>query len=296
MVWFGKNLKLPVTVLRARIEIMSKENSESSDLQALCVAILLVVSIVALAWVSIFQPLKENARIKAANEASAKVQQSASKQRELTDAEVGINPDDPLGLYSTNAGGALFQKGNWASSLTATERNFNGLKLYQDLATRKLYYLSGGAIYEYTESESLISYTPPVLTSYKRNLTTFHLPARNRFVDPLGLELQSSSINDQQHRDNQALLTELRRANDIAEQSAYEARIAAIWNRPLPTYSHYDYEIPSRQTPSAPINIYGNSSRIGNTVFHDYYSSDGQSIHGDSTRVGNSIYTTLYGY
>jgi hypothetical protein len=46
---------------------------------------------------------------------------------------------------------------------------------------------------------------------------------------------------------------------------------------------------------SGPYSVYGSSTRIGGTTFHNYSSSDGGYLSGTTTTIGNSSFTTLYG-
>ena len=47
---------------------------------------------------------------------------------------------------------------------------------------------------------------------------------------------------------------------------------------------------------SGSYSIYGSSTRIGGTTFHNYYSSDGGSLSGTTTSIGNAAYTSLCGW
>ena len=46
---------------------------------------------------------------------------------------------------------------------------------------------------------------------------------------------------------------------------------------------------------SGSYSVYGSSTRIGGTTFHNYSSSDGGYLSGTTTTIGNSSFTTLYG-
>ena len=46
---------------------------------------------------------------------------------------------------------------------------------------------------------------------------------------------------------------------------------------------------------SGSTSVYGSSTQIGGTTYHNYYSSGGASVYGTTTTIGNSSYTTLYG-
>jgi hypothetical protein len=93
----------------------------------------------------------------------------------------------------------------------------------------------------------------------------------------------------QEQLNQQQIIDELRRANAITEESASWKRFWEIEN------SHSRYSAPVYSQPIQPVSIYGGSTRIGNTIFHDYYSSDGQAVHGSTMLIGNSVYTDLYG-
>ena len=49
-------------------------------------------------------------------------------------------------------------------------------------------------------------------------------------------------------------------------------------------------------TPVTPYNLSGTSTSYGNTTYHNYRSSYGDSLSGTTTRYGNSSYTSLYGW
>lgn len=98
-----------------------------------------------------------------------------------------------------------------------------------------------------------------------------------------------------------AILAELQRANDIAEQRASDERFWAIENTPLhpvPSAPAYNYELPPtprRVIVQPPVSVYGSSIQIGDTTFHNYYSTDGQTVSGTTTQIGESTYTSLHG-
>jgi hypothetical protein len=47
---------------------------------------------------------------------------------------------------------------------------------------------------------------------------------------------------------------------------------------------------------SGSYSIYGSSTRIGGTTFHNYHSSDGGSLSGTTISIGNTTSTSLYGW
>lgn len=47
---------------------------------------------------------------------------------------------------------------------------------------------------------------------------------------------------------------------------------------------------------SGTVSIYGSSTRFGNSIYHDYQSSDGRSFSGTTSRLGDTTYTTLNGW
>ncbi len=47
---------------------------------------------------------------------------------------------------------------------------------------------------------------------------------------------------------------------------------------------------------SGSYSIYGSSTRVGGTTFHNYSSSDGGYLSGTTIRSGNTSYTSLYGW
>ncbi len=57
-----------------------------------------------------------------------------------------------------------------------------------------------------------------------------------------------------------------------------------------PSYSCSSYSYPSSYS------VYGSSTQIGGTTFHNYYSSDGGSLSGTTLTIGNTSFTSLYGW
>jgi hypothetical protein len=57
-----------------------------------------------------------------------------------------------------------------------------------------------------------------------------------------------------------------------------------------PSYSSRCYSYPSSYS------IYGSSTQIGGTTFHNYYSSDGGSLSGTTLTIGNTSFTSLQGW
>ena len=47
---------------------------------------------------------------------------------------------------------------------------------------------------------------------------------------------------------------------------------------------------------SGSYSIYGSSTRVGGTTFHNYSSSDGGYLSGTTTTIGNSSFSMLYGW
>ena len=261
---------------RAGKEIVSRKINEPTDLQILGATLFIITPLAFIAWLVIIQPHQQQAR--------GKVKQEEVRQRELTDTEVGINTNDPLQFNDA----IVLSRGIWSSNLLATKIKFGNARLYQDSETLKFYYIKNDGVYELSQSdyasiqEPLSQYVPAYspITINPRPRRPYH----QEFFPPPPASDNSAAI-----------LAELRRANDIAERRESNERFWAIENSsPQPDYS-YEIVQPRRTPIRPPVSIYGDSTKIGNTIYHNYYSTDGQYIHGDSTRVGNSIYTTIYG-
>lgn len=61
------------------------------------------------------------------------------------------------------------------------------------------------------------------------------------------------------------------------------------------TYSSPSYSSTYVSGYSGSTSIYGSSTQIGGTTFHNYYSSDGGSLSGTTLTIGNTSFTSLYG-
>lgn len=55
------------------------------------------------------------------------------------------------------------------------------------------------------------------------------------------------------------------------------------------------YGCSSSSYPSS-YSVYGSSTQIGGTTFHNYYSSDGGNLSGTTLTIGNTSFTSLYGW
>lgn len=209
-----------------------------------------------------------DARSKSASEEFDDLIQKQNSQS----AEQFLNNKNPLGIEQNSQLPDFGQStilpnglpaGAWASTLEAVPLHPD---LFRDPATRKLYRLQNGAIVAETDPFADLS------------------PEMRLNVARIQIELSERHAQTEQ-RD--AELLEMRQANDIAGENARWQRFWQIENR-TPCYSQ-PVELPT------PVSIYGDNTRIGNTIFHDYYSSDGQQVHGNTTFIGNSAYTTIQG-
>jgi hypothetical protein len=61
------------------------------------------------------------------------------------------------------------------------------------------------------------------------------------------------------------------------------------------TYASPSYSSTHVSGYSGSTSVYGTSTQIGGTTFHNYSSSDGRYLSGTTTTIGNSSFTTLYG-
>ena len=62
------------------------------------------------------------------------------------------------------------------------------------------------------------------------------------------------------------------------------------------TYSSPSYSSTYVSGHSGSTSVYGSSTQIGGTTFHNYSSSDGGYLSGTTTTIGNTTYTTLNGW
>jgi hypothetical protein len=177
---------------------------------------------------------------------------------------------DPIQPLSPNVRPA----GAWAASLKLYGFGANSEMIYKDPASQRLFTINKGLIYDCTAEDmrGFMLFNPKPLAGYSASGDND--------------SWQQVRASQEQFKQQQ-IVDELRRGNDIAEESARWQRFWQIENG-TPMYSQ-PIQLPT------PVRIYGDSTRIGSTIYHDYHSSDGGHVHGDTTRIGNTAYTTLYG-
>ena len=60
-------------------------------------------------------------------------------------------------------------------------------------------------------------------------------------------------------------------------------------------YGDYDYS-GDCESYSSPVSIYGRTTRIGDSTFYNYSTSDGGGFSGSTITIGDSSFTTIYGW
>ena len=81
--------------------------------------------------------------------------------------------------------------------------------------------------------------------------------------------------------------------NSYGSSSSYSQPSSSSYT--ATTYSSPSYSSTYVSGYSGSTSVYGSSTRIGGTTFHNYSSSDGRYLSGTTTTIGNSSFTTLYG-
>jgi hypothetical protein len=163
--------------------------------------------------------------------------------------------------------------GAWASTLVPVEYHAG---LFRDPATRKLYWYKEGKITE--ETDITVGMSAEELLDFGR--------LKLRIEEEH--EANAEKIREEEQANN--ALFELQRANSLAQERLNWEQT----HQYSPSLTQPDiHQYSTWLTP--PVSIYGGSTRIGNTIFHNYSSSDGQHVSGTTMFIGNSAYTDLYG-
>jgi len=172
----------------------------------------------------------------------------------LTDAQIGLtNPFDIAERMTEEV-----PQGKWASTLKKSP-DIGGLKMYTDPATHRDYYLQNGQFYEYTPDAMRALY----ISKYGPFPTS----------EPV---IEKPDVNSE-------ILAEMRRANDIAEESSWKMASYARqreWNdftanqtlkRMADEQSRANDDARLRAIFQNPVDLQGTSRRIGNTVYTTIY-------------------------